>query len=64
MEKIKNIIPKIFILDIFIGILLVGLGIYFSNNWFLGLGALSIAIGLYNPHKRILNKVNKKLGKV
>jgi hypothetical protein len=58
-----EILKKLFILDLVLGVILVGLGLYLENNILLIIGAISFIMGLINPNKRILDKIDKIKGK-
>lgn len=59
----KELLKKLFMVDLILGVVLVGVGIYLHNNIFIILGAISLIIGIINPNKLILNKIDKIKGK-
>lgn len=59
----KELLKKLFMVDLILGVALIGIGIYLHNNIFLILGAISLIIGIINPNKLILDKIDKIKGK-
>lgn len=58
-----ELLKKLFMVDIILGVVLVVLGLYLDNNIFLVIGVISFIIGLINPNKLVLNKIDKIKGK-
>jgi len=59
----KEILKKLFMLDLILGVVLLAVGIYLHNNILIILGAISLIIGIINPNKLILDKIDKMKGK-
>ena len=59
----KELLKKLFMVDLILGVVLIGVGIYLHNNIFIVLGVISLIIGIINPNKLILNKIDKIKGK-
>lgn len=58
----KEILKKLFILDILLGVILLIIGIYLKNNFIIAGGVLSLIVGIINPNKIMLNKIDKMKG--
>ena len=59
----KELLKKLFMVDLILGVVFIGIGIYLHNNIFLILGVISLIIGIINPNKLILDKIDKMKGK-